>query len=131
MDDQHPIFDGDVVGIHGRVVGLNRHLITLDADRMRIVDRPAGCDIELPAMPGTAQDLAVAGPDILTRFARQGHALDRPKAERCCLVRAAVAQRKEAAVHVEDADRASFELDDLALARPELAGPTYHMLAHP
>ena len=55
----------------------------------------AGADIELPAMPGAAQHLALAGQAVFAGRRRYQAADDRPATERRALVRAAVDQREE------------------------------------
>ena len=83
-------------------------------------DRPVRM-LNSHAVPRAAHD--VAGPPALVLAgSRPGdRAPDLPLAQRPALVRAAVAQREELAVDVEDADRATPDLDDLAPARRDLA----------
>src|SRR5262249_51982267 len=61
-----------------------------------------------------------AGELEVARVRRAEQPDDAPPAERAGLMRAGIAQGVERPLHVEDADRASLELDDLALARRDL-----------
>src|SRR5258708_2342099 len=98
---------------------------------MRIEDGTAGRDIELPAMPGTAHDLAIARPDIFTGFARHRHSLERPQTERSSLMWAPIAQRVVCPLDIADADRASIHFDDLPPAGGNFTHSPDHMPSHP
>src|SRR5207248_8699485 len=90
----------------------------------------AGAYVKLPAMPGTAQDLP--RPAVLIRA---GHGCrDRgpeyTRTERTSLMGAPVAQGKELATNVEDADGASCHVDELACARRDLGDGRHHIPGH-
>jgi hypothetical protein len=88
--------------------------IDRDAHRV-VVDTPAGGRIELPAVPGAAED-EPAGQLVLARPSVYALA-DRAEAERAAVVRAAVPHAVKLAAHVDDADLASADPgDDVAVA---------------
>jgi hypothetical protein len=60
----------------------------------------AGEQIELPAMPGAGQDLALAAPDPLARGRREGGAPQAAEADRPELMRADVQHGHGAAVNI-------------------------------
>src|SRR5205814_1172637 len=99
---------------------LDRDRVGLDA-HLRVDQALPGRDLELPEVPGAADDLAVALDRVVvddqraTRGRRVGDdpAEDVAGAERAGLVRAEVAQGVELAVDVEDADAGpAAERDD-------------------
>src|SRR5262249_53545225 len=95
---------------------LHGDLIGADASAVRLADRAAGGEVELPAVPRAAQNLAITRPHVLARGGRQGHPLDTAQAERTALVRTTISQGVERAVDVEDADGAAVDINDLPLA---------------
>src|SRR5215218_9965422 len=104
----------------------HHHAAVLDGHRIsarahaRVGQRAARRDLELPAMPLAAQDLPLAPVDEVAAGRRQHGPGDPAGAQLATLVRAAVVERVEAAVDVEDADAAPGDLDDAALARRQL-----------
>ena len=57
MQDKHTV-DRDAVGVDALVIRLDGHRTRCDPGVKRSEDRGAMRDVELPAMPGTAQNLA-------------------------------------------------------------------------
>src|SRR5579884_1962356 len=96
-----------------RRAGLDRHVVGADAEPLGLAPGLAGADVVFPAVPGTGEDLALAREAHLARHGRLDRAPQLPLAQRAALVGAAVAQREVLALHVEDADRAAGDLDDL------------------
>ena len=70
---------------------LDRDVVALGADAVRIEHRVPVGDVELPAVPGAAQHLALAGQLDLVRLWPVHKARDRAVAERRVVVRAAIA----------------------------------------
>src|SRR5919201_2825946 len=95
-------------------------VVHLDRERLRtharVHERSARLDVELPAVPGAAEDAASASVLVAEVVDRQRRSRERPRAERAAAVGAAVVERVEAPVDVEDADAPSVELADHALA---------------
>ncbi len=71
-----------------------------------------GEQIELPAMPRTSQNLAVAAPDPFTWSRRKCGTSQTPETDRRKLVRADVQHGHKAAMNIEDADRPSLHRND-------------------
>jgi hypothetical protein len=89
-------------------------LVNSDAQR-RIVEAGARGRIELPAVPGTAQD-QLPGEVVAARSARDS-LLHGPEAERTAVVRTAVAHAAKLPTHRHDAYLASFySRDDMAVS---------------
>ena len=84
------LLDGDIVGADAQAVGVE--------------DGAAGGDVEFPAVPGAAEDLAVAFPDDFAGCSGAGGAGDGAAAEGGALVGAEAAQGVVFAVDVEDTD---------------------------
>src|ERR1700761_1954372 len=119
-----------VVAFHRDLDGL-RHIWPLhhgsarfDIDRISLHPKAfwvaiglAGADVELPAMPGAAQDFAEPGVFDLTGIGRLRKPDQRSFAERRALMRAAVHQAEELALDVEDRDRPVIDGDEFARAR--------------
>src|SRR5688572_30919195 len=77
----------------------------------------AGADVELPAVPGAADDLVLAAVDELPAVGRAGRAGYRALAERGAAMRADVEKRVVAPLHIEDADGAAVQRHDLRPVR--------------
>jgi hypothetical protein len=65
----------------------------------------AGADVELPAVPGAADDLVLPPVDEVASLRRTGGSGNRPFAQTRAAVRADIEQGIIAALDVEDADR--------------------------
>ena len=96
----------------------------LDMDRIGLDPKPAGiavglagADVELPAVPGAADDFAEPGVFDGAGIGRLRKSDQRPLAQRRALVRAAVQQAEELALDVEDRDRPFIDGEKLARAR--------------
>src|SRR4051794_22538918 len=68
----------------GRV--FDRDVIRLDAHAMRVEDRLPGGDVELPAVPGAFDDLALTRVDVLVRPGGDVGADDAPLTQRRALM---------------------------------------------
>src|SRR5207247_8701291 len=105
----------------------DEHRVLLDGDWIEpqaataIRERPAGEQIELPAMPRAGEDLALAAPAELAGRRGERGSTEAAAADRRLLVRADVEHRHKRAVDVEHPDRASLDLDDLPLTGWDLA----------
>ncbi len=75
-----------------------------------VVETAAGGRVELPAMPGTAED-ALAGELVAARLARDALA-DGSEAERAAVVRAAISHAAQLAADRDDADLAPLDAGD-------------------
>lgn len=73
---------------HDNLIVLDSHLI--HSQPASVGQAGAGEQIELPAMPGAGQDLALAAPDPFARCRREGSAPQASKADRRELVRAKI-----------------------------------------
>src|SRR6185312_1659424 len=96
----------------------------LDMDRIGLHPKPpgiavglAGADIELPAVPGAADDFAWSRVLDRAGVGRLREADQRPLAQRRALVRATVEQAEELALDVEDRDRPLVDGEKLARTR--------------
>src|SRR5207302_9648221 len=124
-------FYGDGEGLSSqRLGGLDRDFVGADAGAVGLAEGAAGGEVELPAMPGAAKDLAVARPEVFTGSGGKGHAFDAAEAERAALVRAAIAQGVEGAVDVEDADGAALDIDDLPAAGGHIGNQADDVACH-
>src|SRR5206468_12951524 len=90
----------------------------------------AGADVELPAVPRAAQDLALARVDVFPRLGRLQQPGQHAVAQAAALMRAAVEQAEILAADVEDRDRPTLHRDQLARARRDLAGWRHRMPRH-
>jgi hypothetical protein len=77
----------------------------------------AGADVELPAMPGAADDLTQLGVLDVAGIARLRQPDQRALAQRCALMRAAIEQAEIFALDVEDRDRPVVDGDEFARPR--------------
>jgi hypothetical protein len=92
--------------------------------------RLAGGDVELPAVPRTPDDLAVALPAVLAGALRDAQPREQPLTEGGELVGTDVRQRVELAVDVEHADREPLDVDEQALAGRQVGRPADLVAAH-
>src|SRR3954468_9199200 len=91
--------------------------IGLDAKAAGIAVGLPGADVELPAVPGTANDLAQPGVFDLARIFRLRQSDQRPLTQRGALMRAAIEQAEILALDVEHSDRTLADREKLAAAR--------------
>src|SRR6266568_6590958 len=75
-----------------------------------------GTDIELPAVPGTADDLPLPGVFDLAGVVRLRQSDQRPLAQRGALMRAAIEQAEILALDVEHRDRTAIDGEEFAAA---------------
>src|SRR3954467_8525542 len=104
--------------------------VTAEIDLGRIAKTLAGANVEFPAMPGAANNLAGAGVVVLTRFVRFNQSGHQPLAHRAALVRASVEQPVEVTIKVEHRDLAPAHGDELPLPRWNFRNRGDDMLAH-
>src|SRR5262249_29035731 len=117
--DQRVALDFDRVGLGLEGFYLDR--VGLDARPLGVEDGAAGGEIELPAVPGAAQDLALSLEGVVAAPGRAHEASGRAEAERTGLVWAAVEDGVVPAADVEDADRTALDFYQLAAAVGDLA----------
>src|SRR5262245_64553050 len=117
--DQRVALDFDRVGLGLEGSYLDR--VGLDAHPLGVEDRASGGQVELPAVPGAAQDLALSLEGVVAGPVRAHETGGRAKAERAGLVWAAVEDGVVPAADVEDADRTAVDFDQLAAAVGDLA----------
>src|SRR5438045_6734759 len=94
--------------------------IGLDAEAAGVAVGLAGADVELPAVPGAANDLAEFGVFDLARILRLREPDQRALAQRRALMRATVHQAEILALDVEDRDRPPVDLQKFSRARRTL-----------
>src|SRR5436305_13756266 len=102
------------------------HLLHRDAEAPRlhlvgVAPRLSGADVELPGVPGTADDLAAADVVVMPGLVRQHEAGEIALAQAAAAMRTAVRQREELAAEVEHDDGAAVGADQLAAARRDFA----------
>ena len=118
--DRHRERLGDIGPLHHAGAGLDMRGIGFDAKAFGVAIGLAGADVELPAVPGAAQDLAQSGID----HSGLG-GLRKPDqwsfAQGGALVRAAVHQAEEFALDVEDRDRPLIDGEEFTRARRQFA----------
>jgi hypothetical protein len=125
----------DNVSLHRDRVRLGHVGTRQQLDRVRMDARPgwievglAGTDVELPAVPRAAEYLSPPQVPVLSGGARHDEPAQNPLAQRTALMWAHVAQRKELASDVEDADGSALQRHDSAAARLDLRSGRYDML---
>src|SRR5581483_2246200 len=96
---------------------LDRNRVATGTNARRVEPGLARSDVEFPAMPRAAQDLTGPTIAVLAGYLGPEVAGQAASAQGAALVRAAISQREEFASDVEDSNRSSVYLDDLALAR--------------
>lgn len=120
MEYDKAVLDRYVEGFNRRVIGgecvslLNRHFVAADTHAVWIEYRPAGSDIEFPAVPRALDDILIVEVGHFERSGRVGPAKHNPEAERGALVGTTAAQGEEFTANVEDTNRASGNLNDAA-----------------
>src|SRR5579883_1307811 len=96
----------------------------------RIAPRLAGAQVELPAVPWAADDLAAARIAIAARLARLDEAGQAPLVQATALVRALVAEREKLAFDVEDHDLPALDIDQPACTGWKFAQARDDVLRH-
>src|SRR5262245_14347466 len=91
--------------------------VSLDAEAAGVAVGLARTHVELPAVPGTADDLAELGIFDLAVIFRLRKPNQRPLAQGSALMRATVQEAEEFAIDVEDRDRAAIDLEEFSRAR--------------
>src|SRR6185437_5637782 len=86
--------------------------------------------VVLPAVPGTAQDLAGPAVDVFAGHSRPQRSGQAAGAERSSLMRAAVPQCEELTRDIEHTDRLPIDFDDLPTARRNLVDGPNDVLWH-
>src|SRR5262245_50665043 len=136
VDDEVVLLDGDGEGLSD-VGALHQVGSGLDLDGelprlhgLGIAPGLAGANVELPAVPGAAEELAGARQAIVAGPAGGDQGDDHAAAQLGAFVRAAVRQGEVLATDVEEADLAAHHLHDLAGAGLNLARPRHHTPAH-
>src|SRR5215472_8433476 len=101
-----------------------------DPEARRIEPGLAGAHVELPAMPGAAQELADAGALVDTGLGRGQARHAGGLVERRAFMRAAVQQREELAIDMEHDDVAAVDADHLVAARRDVRGTRDDVTGH-
>src|SRR5262245_51211031 len=136
LDDDVVVLDldrhgfGDIGAGDQSRSGLDLHGVAAGANAGGIAPRLAGPDVEFPAVPGAADDLARAGVAIVAgpvRFHEPGLLALKQAA---AAVRAAVVEGEELAAQIEHDDRAAIDLRELARAGRNVADCGDHVLGH-
>src|SRR5262249_28885862 len=109
-------FDIDRIGLH--------------AKPPRVAVGLSGADVELPAVPRAADDLALPGVFDLAGIRGAREPDQRALAQRRALMRAAIEQAEELALDVEDRDRPVVDGDEFTRPRRQLADGGNHMSGH-
>src|SRR4051812_48487072 len=109
---------------------LDRDGVSADAQPRRVEPRLAGLDVELPSVPGTAEDFTLPNILILAGSGRERHPGERALAQRSTLMWAPVAHGKKGARHVEHADGAPGYLHDLPRAGRNLPHRSHRVAGH-
>src|SRR6185437_7011494 len=128
--DRHRDRLRDVGSLYDGLPRRHFNRIAAHRDPAGIAEALTGADVELPPMPGAADDLTLAGILILPRFVRLDQSRQDAFAHRSALVRAAVKQAKELAAKIEHRDRSAAHRHQLALARWDLRNGGNNVLAH-
>src|SRR4051794_37067224 len=112
------------------LAGLDRHRKWPRLDGVRIAPRLPGTDVELPAMPRTAQKLLMTGEAVAARSVRLHQSDDLAAAQRSAGMRAAVRECKIFALEIENSDLAARDGHHLGCARRDLARSRDDLPAH-
>src|SRR5215470_386029 len=115
--DRHRHGFGDVRPGNQPRPRLDRDRVAARAKAARVAPGLAGANVEFPAVPRAADDLARAGIAISAGSVRFHEAGLTALMEAAAPVRAAIVERKELAAEIEDNDRASVDLHELAPPR--------------
>src|SRR5690349_17380561 len=121
---------GDVGSLHHRRARLDIDRIGFHAEAARVAIGLPGADVELPAVPWTANDLAKPGVFDLTGIAGAREPDQRAFAKCGALMRAAIEQAEELALDVEDRDRPVIDGDEFTRPRRQLIHRGNHMTRH-
>src|ERR1700758_5488875 len=105
-------------------------LICLRAEAARIAVGLPGTDVEFPAMPGTADDLAELGIFDLAGIAGSREPDQRALAQRRALMRATVQEAEKLALDVEDRDRPVVDGEEFTRTRRQLIHRGNDVLSH-
>jgi hypothetical protein len=109
------LYGQSILNHDNNLIALDSHLV--HAQPAFVGETSAGEQVELPAMPGTRQDLAFAAPDPFARGRGERGASQAPETDRREFVRADVQHGHVAAMYIEDADRPPLNLNNLPRAR--------------
>src|SRR5262245_2736457 len=104
--------------------------VAAGADAGGIAPRLAGADVEFPAVPGAADNLARAGIAIVAGPVRYHEPGLLALKQAAAAVRAAVVEGEELAAQIEHDDRAAIDLRELARAGRNVADRGDHVLFH-
>src|SRR5262249_52899571 len=121
---------GDVGPLHQVRARLNRDLELAGLHRLGVAPGLAGADVELPAVPRAANELAGLRDLVGSSPVRSSQDHDHAPAQLGAHVRAAVGDGEVLSVDVEQADLAAHGGDDLAGAGRHIAGFGQDAAAH-
>src|ERR1700756_534504 len=128
--DSHRDRLGDIRPLHDGGARLDIHRIRLHAEAARIAVALAGTDVELPAVPGAAEDFARPRVFDLAGIFGLRKTKQRAFAEIGTLMRATIQEAEKFALDIEDRDRPAVELDEFSRARRQLIHRRYNMTSH-
>ena len=123
-------YDNAVNALDSARARLDMGRVRLHAEAAGVAVGLAGTDVELPAVPGAADDLAEFGIFDLAGVARLREPDQRALAQRRALMRAAVHQAEILALDVEDRDRPPVDLQKFPRARRKLVDRRNDMTRH-
>src|SRR5262249_21564812 len=128
--DRHRKCLADIGARDHLAAGFDRDRELADRQLLRIAVGLAGRDLELPAVPRAAQELALPRDPVFAGAVGLHEPDHRALAQSAARMRAAVGKRVERAVDVEHADVAALDGHALARAGRNLVDSRDHMPAH-
>src|SRR5215467_2368316 len=123
--DDSRVFYGDRVALGHVRAGHQLHRVSAHAGPCRVDERLTCADVELPPMPGAAQDLAPPQIPVFTGRARHDEPAEHALTQRPTLMGTDVAQGEELPADIEYPYRAAFQRDDAATAGRDVCGWRY------
>src|ERR1700733_12617889 len=121
---------GDVGPLNDGRARRGRYRISLRADALGGAIRLTGADVEFPTVPGTADDLALAGIAVLAWLGRKDEARHGAFAKAAALMGTAIQHAEEFAIEIEDRDGSSFHGEELTATGRDIACRCENMPAH-
>src|ERR1051326_4559745 len=121
---------GSIRALDEVLAGFDAYVVNLGSGSRRVAPGLPGTHVEFPAVPGTAQDLAVAAVPIDPWLGGFDETDQSSLGKIAALMRAAVEQGEQFAVDVEDHDGAAVDIDQLTAAGRQLPRRRDHVLSH-
>src|SRR6201986_879715 len=121
---------GDIRPLLQLFAAFDRHRIGTDLEALGVEPGLAIAHVELPAVPGTAQQFADARA-LIDPGLRRGQPRDASRlVERRAFMRATIEQREELAIDMEDDDVAAVDADHLVAAGRNLVCARHDVTGH-